>query len=701
MSGRDKTRFDNMIPFFGKADDQRVRLYLRVLEDEYAILAKNNLNPNTLAGLPLKFTKREDLSVRANPRPLNEIPPQLQKGYHSNYDNGAVLGNPDAKDTHADWMTFFNNLENRLAGLTKTGYVPAPPPVAAGAAAPARYQVTPKYAQDTILPLIQKTTDPFFVKVIQAHLLNLTDSAGVQILATPNTWPTATNFTFKPAAPSAGADISALRIAVRNALAVIPVDLAAVDTAKNALVAALGIRAVYDNGFSADQNDPFPDLADTATNFPNFNISKYFLHMKLENAASNLGEDTFWSTAAPLTNVYYRNPSDPKKVFTTDANGVEVDVSRGSAEHLKLASDKCAGTKVKPDNTRTCEDYISKCLIGNAADITACKEFMADENFWEIMQKDVNEMIPSVIVDTLNRFGFEIDSSNKNYKLYESVGSWTKRLSEKVKKNELTDAEYKNISKNTKLNTYLDLLVTKINQNPAIINENYFESSKLNPYERHHRFKGWVRAGLLNPRIIYKKDENLNREIGFISSNFARNREIVQRRLALTPNGIVNNGVLLSLVGGVPVFQVGGDGINENLSKHADHLKNLLKHVETKLQIMGKTLDVNTKEQIRKHIAQYEDAENKLFKAIAYSEEYIKLIEVYKEYDKNNVLNMDHLKSFVEARDRYFDKAESKQVSVISTLKEIGDSINALLKEDEDPTKVSTTNTANFITNNN
>lgn len=678
MSGRDKTRFDDMIPFFGKADDQRVRLYLKVLEDEYKILEKNT-NPGILAGLPLKLTKREDPADRgAAPRGLNDIPPQLQKGYHSDYVNGAVPGNTDAKETHADWITFFNNLKNRLAGLTIAGNVIVP----VGPPAPTRHQVTPEYAKNTILPLIKNTTDPFFVKVIQAHLENLT-GADINI---PTTWSKATDFRFKPVGT-----------------ATVPAVLNLLGAIDRPAVPATGLYAIYENGLkpaggAAPVDNAFPD---TATNFPNFNISKYFLHMKLENAAAaSLGEDTFWSTAAPLTNVYYRNPSDPKKVFTTDANGVEVDVSRGSAEHLKLASDKCAGTKVK-QGTKTCEEYISKCLTGNDDDIKACKEFMATEDFWEIMPKDVNEMIPSVIVDTLNKFGFQIDSSNKNYKLYESVGSWTKRLSEKIKTNELTQVEYEKISKNTKLNSYLDLLVTKVNQNPAIINENYFESSQLNPLEQGFRFRNWIRAKQLNPRIILKRDDSLNikRESEFITSNFARNRSIVQRRLALTPNGILTNGVVF---GGNPVVfsvQVGGDGVNEKLSKHADHLKNLLKHVENKLQIMGKTLDVNTKEQIRKHIAQYEDAENKLFRAIAYSEEYIKLIEDYKEYDKNNVLNMDHLKSFVEARDKYFDKGESKQATIISTLQEIGNSI--LAKLDEDPNKVSTTNTANSITRNN
>jgi hypothetical protein len=658
MSGRDKTRFDDMIPFFGKADDERVRLYLRVLEDEYNILKSKFPNPGQLNNQPLKFTKREDLASPVLPKPLDEIPPQLQKGYHSDFINGG-----NAKEIHDDWINFFKNLKNRLANLTIGGNVIAPvnPPV--NPPAPTRHQVSADYAK-TILSLIKNTKDPFFVKVIQAHLEDLTGAA----LNDSSTWLNATNFRFKNVA---------------------------------------GLYEIYENGIipiaAAVNAAVDPDFPDTATNFPHFSINKYFLHKKLENAAAaaSLGEDTFWSTAAPLTNVYYRNPSDPKKVFTTDANGVEVDVSRGSAEHLKLASDKCAGTKVKEGSTKRCDEYIGKCLVGNDDDIKACIEFMADGDFWDIMPKDVNEMIPSIIVDTLNKFGFQIDSSNKNYKLYESVGSWTQRLSNKIKTRDLTADEFNKISKNTKLNSYLDLLVTKVNQNPAIINENYFESSKLNPLEQGFRFRNWIRAKELTPRIILKRDDSLNikRESEFITSNFARNRSIVQHRLAITPNGIFTHGVPFGAKTALFSYMVGGDGVNEKLSKHADHLKNLLKHVENKLQIMGKTLDVNTKEHIRKHIAQYEDAENKLFRAIAYSEEYIKLIEDYKEYDKNNVLNMDHLKSFVEARDKYFDKGESKQATIISTLQEIANSI--LAKLDEDPNKVSTTNPANSITRNN
>jgi hypothetical protein len=72
-------------------------------------------------------------------------------------------------------------------------------------------------------------------------------------------------------------------------------------------------------------------------------------------------------------------------------------------------------------------------------------------------------------------------------------------------------------------------------------------------------------------------------------------------------------------------------------------------------------------------------SEENLIKAIKYADRYIDLLDIYKEFDPENVLSMDHLKAFVEARERYFDKTIGKQNDLLSALERIATSVNEAL----------------------
>jgi hypothetical protein len=647
-----------MIPFFGKTNDNRVRLYLHALEGEFRGPNGNvALTANHLGG-------------------LNGIRPELRNGSFINPDPL-----PSGSDSvHSEWNKFAAHLERRVAALSKDGYaansilnqgagaVNTPPAnIPVGRPAVAGPPAFDAVNTDAILAVIKSLSgnknpdslEAFFQRVVLAHLdaITIPNTEAATMFATPHLniitrfdmWGGATNFLFKDqpriAAIYAGAGVAA-----------------------GALV------------------------ADTEINF-GYNLDKYALLALLESAAAtSLGNDNFWSTTESLNNQYYRIPSDSKKVFTTDATGAQVDVSRGSAAYMNLKiGDKCFGANVKDNNGLTCNDYIQKCIVnGKPDDIRACKDFMQNSDFWEIMQSDVDAMIPSIIVDTLDKFGFQMDSTNKKYKSYESVGSWLKGLSARVPLMQLSAAELKNITDNVKLKQYLDLLVAKVNQNPAILNENYFDSSHFDPTDQAFRFKNWTPYGL-QPRIFRKVDvsSDIHRQASFITSNFARSRGFAQRRLTLLPgSALLHNGVPFSMGANLSFIMHGGShDESEKIAKHGAFLEQLLQNTERNLNAMGKSLDVNTKMQIQKYIAQYKDSENKLIKAITYADKYIDLINVFKQYDNANTLNVDHLKSFVEARDKYFDKAESRQNTIISAIQQVADQVLEKLDNESKPVK--------------
>lgn len=625
MSGKD--RFDNMIPFFGRSNDKRVRLYLHALETEFKVNRKVALTANHIGG-------------------ASGIAPELRNKFF-------LTPDPTRSDdaVHPEWDTFANNLENRLGSLTLVGNPRLNRSAGASPAAAAAATAAVVAAAD-ILVVIKSlagvaslnTQLEFFQEVVKMHLNSLTDGTN-DLMGRPSAWDKATSFQFKS-----------------------PRELSRIYN---------GAGIIYNYLVAPDDAIVFT-----------YNLSKYALYALLESAAAtSLGKDNFWSTTEEVTNKFYRNPSDPLKVLTTDATGAQVDVSRGSDAYFKLnMKDKCMGTNVKTTPSLTCDNYFMKCIVnGSPDDISACKSFMLDADFWNIMQSDVDAMLPSIIVDTLDKFGFQMDATNKKYKSYESVGSWLRKLSARVPI-QLSEVELKNITDNIKLTQYLGLLVAKVNQNPAILNENYFESSHFNPQEQSFRFKGWTPYGL-TPRVFIRSDtsSDIARQASFITTNFARTRSSAQRRLTLlNGSSLLHYGVPFS-IGVAPSFigMFGGGHDEEVFAKQGDVLENLLNKTKSQLLSMGKTLDVDTQSQIQRHIAQYRDSENKLHKAIAYAEKYIDLIQVFKQYDESNVLNIDHLKSFVGARDKYFDKAETRQNTIISAIQQIADGL--LEKLDNDP----------------
>lgn len=419
----------------------------------------------------------------------------------------------------------------------------------------------------------------------------------------------------------------------------------------------------------------------------NYKLTKFILHQLLEQAAEprTHGVDNFWTSNEQEKDSYFRLTSNRNSLFTTDANGNRVDVSRGSDAYNNLANDSCIGTKVKQHDTLTCNNYITKCIKGNSSDIAACKEFMQDKSFWDVVPKEVDEMIPSIVEDTLNSFGFKIVSKN-NLKEYESIGSWSRGLNNKG----LNDNEIKQIRNNTKLTQYLQMLVTKINSNPAILNKQHNANYAFDPVDHLNHFASWTLAARgIRPRVILRKNKNqqinIVREIGLINSSLLNIRSLVNNRVSFIPgSGLVIRGIPVSVGSPIVFGQIGGSTIrmvsavsnDDEIRDHYPLIKNLLVASEKMLNAKGKDFDANTKIQIEKHLESYRNSENKLIKAIRYADKYIDLLDIYKEYDHEEVLSMDHLKSFVDARERYFDKTIGKQNDLLSAIERIATTVS-------------------------
>lgn len=627
MSGKNEL-LDTMIPFFGLKDDKRIRLYLDALAEDF--FYKNS---------KIQFSNNNGPSLL-----YPSISPQLKNKFFQPIDQSR-----GDDDIHFEWEDFRANLQDRLSNKNQKNFND-----------PTTLNNKNDVSPNEVISIIQQSqgllalgVKLYIQEVIKAHLFDLVDAQ----LNDPSTWGSATGFTFR-----------------------------------------VNFNHIFAPVFDLTKGNASPNSIPKSKIF-SFNLSKFVISELMERGTNtnSLGTDNFWTNENSVVDKYFRIQSDPKKIFTTDNKGNKIDVSRTSSNFKKLGEDKCIGTKVKevndsdPNKELKCSEYIQKCINeGKPSDIRACKKFMEHPDFWTNIQSEVNEMLPGIITDTLDSFGFQISRKNKKYLTYESVGSWLKNLQSRIPLTQLTQAEFNNISNNFKLKQYLEMLVAKINGNPAIINENYFESKNFDDKDYSSHFVGWTPYGL-KPRYIFKSSlsTDMARQFAFISNGLNRMRSSAQRRIVYVPgNGILLNGNPFK-IGGTPYFMRGGRAPmldnNEDFyfAKQSDIIENLLNTLKHKINLFGKNLDADTLRNIDTYLKQYKDSENKLMKAIKYTDRYIDLIEIYQEYDNSHILSVDHLKSFVEARDKYFNKTENRQNTLLNVLQSISDSVLDTMNEDD------------------
>ncbi len=436
---------------------------------------------------------------------------------------------------------------------------------------------------------------------------------------------------------------------------------------------------------------PFGAPGSGRTEF-NYKLTKYLLHLKLESAANapTGSGDPFWTTDESKPDAYFRLASDRTKLYRNDASGNKLDVTKGSAHFNDKYMDgaTCSSHYVKDSGSNTCTGYLKQCISsGKPSDIKACKDFMQDANFWTDITKEVHEMLPTNIEDTLKQFGFQTETRN-NLIEFESTGSWFKNLDSQVSAGALTQGELDAIRTNTKLKAYLNLLVNKINANPAILNPEYNARYTFDAEDHMNSFKNWTLASILKPRVMVETNNDLSyitRLSNVVATNLVSIANISRNRVSVGPSGNV-------LVLGMPFWPVsyklyggsdemmGGSHIVSNYNQNQIRenypvLKMMLGSIESSIQKRGKSLDASTKQHINDYLEKYRESEEKLFKAIKYADKYIDLVELYGQYDSDKVLSIDHLKKFVEARDKYLNKTSGKQNDILSAIEQLTRSV--------------------------
>jgi len=225
--------------------------------------------------------------------------------------------------------------------------------------------------------------------------------------------------------------------------------------------------------------------SDTALDF-NYRFDKFWLRSQLEahaaSATQSVAPSSFWGDdVKPTGQTYYRKGSE---LYMRKASGAEVRVDMASPAFQSLKTeDKCLGTGFVDDPSgKKCTDYLRDCLAGK--DVTQCKAYLDDEKYWDNAVNEVNNMLPGMAVQTLNAFEFPMEqvwdnTASRRLLKYKSSDAWMAGLVELTGKRgtPLTKTDVEKIAKNAKLIGYLNMLVNKVNSNPAILNKDYTSSA--------------------------------------------------------------------------------------------------------------------------------------------------------------------------------------------------------------------------------
>jgi hypothetical protein len=227
-----------------------------------------------------------------------------------------------------------------------------------------------------------------------------------------------------------------------------------------------------------------------------FRFSKNLLKLMLETsfqrykiAQTNRTSDFFNVTevTGSYPETYFRKGTEPGKLFTTDANGKEIEVQKGSAEFMKLTeAGDCFTLGIKvPSEMQKCSKMIQDCLTGQADGVKQCQTYMNTAFFAKAGQKEVDDMNPAIALDLLRSFGFaKKTKTNKelgaDLVVVDSAQEWIVTLhrdhqasSSGPAGNKLTSTEIDQIANEKGLLAYLDMVSQKINSSPAILNPGF------------------------------------------------------------------------------------------------------------------------------------------------------------------------------------------------------------------------------------
>ena len=422
--------------------------------------------------------------------------------------------------------------------------------------------------------------------------------------------------------------------------------------------------------------------ADTAKEF-SYRYDKYWLKMMLEShvasASTSVAASKFFDDVVPTgVEEYIRKGTE---LYKRDATGKETRVDLGSDLAKALSVDsKCMGTGLDDTSTKEkCADYLRDCLSGN--DVTKCKDFLAQPLFWVNAEKEVDNMLPAMAIKTLNAFEFGMEqvwdtTANRRLLKYKSTTSWIEGLTEIAKSGKsgvMSTTDVEAIAKNSKLIGYLNMLVKKVNSSPSILNKDYVGKTISNAINNPDAFIGsrlhrmGVKARLATDNLSVSSVDKLSQAIKDANSRVS---------VTLGLPGLYGFASRFSLSGGANTMEALEEKVSDETKQTAYIIERHFVSLNTRLKKHGKEISKEDVKKIHDLIESLKKSEDKLNKAMLYTEKYTRLLEVHGQRDNTDILSMDHLKQFVDNRNKYFARVSKKQNDLMSIIRSIAEAVN-------------------------
>ena len=668
-----KSRYDKYIPLFGRTNDKRIRLFIHELEEQALESNKGQLSQSDI-----KFTK-------ATSRMENRVF-QFKDRF------------PGANDStvHSEWKLFMNQLTARLAGkgVNSEGL-----------------KVVHELKNAGNEPRSTKQV----VWLLLLNLATLTSASGVSVTLSEQADSVATVL-FKSQTDMLNAmapvglffeDHSNLSALVANSVGMSVATLTGASTTDGAAVKALFLQYVS-NPTLRSQLESTPAVvtdcvnvitnwaaADTASYF-NVKVDEFFVSLMLDEAVSKPLEEesssSFFDDASSDEDRYFRNANgELMERDYNNPNGRPVFQGSQAWEDLKKDGMKsCLSTGVAQQSSTnsnlTCAAYLQDCLAGSSDGLGKCKNYMKDHGFWESAKKEAASILPAMILKTLEAFGFAVEMykhevTKQHLKKIQPVRSWLVSLNNLAKdsKSGLDENDVKAISDNEKLKGYLEMLVARVNNNPAILNAGY--NGPLSKISNNDYFNG---SKLSTFGLVPHMPSTFN-----LISTMERTNMTVGNALGMQMRSV---GLPLGVPMGVPIVMSGGSYFNpiESLESRMKFpvkqswsiMERQYDGLVERLKRNHKSISAKDNSTIREYINKLRDAEVKLTKTMLYTEKYAKLIEVFDQQDGRSSLSLDHLQKFVDARDGYFKKVRERQNSLVSIIRTVAEAVTKEVKEE-------------------
>lgn len=412
-----------------------------------------------------------------------------------------------------------------------------------------------------------------------------------------------------------------------------------------------------------------PDAAKIVASVPNqlrdfsYQYDTHFISSLLEeacSAAESVPESTefFGDDDEEVISREYR-PEGDKACAPTRLVIEGKDGHMGAYDHLRKNMDKnCATTGVTDDGAETCQGYLRDCLQGR--NIKECARYMKNPNFWANASNEVRNMNPLMIVKTLEAFNFDNYVGSDGLKRVVNPNEWLRN------ETTLNNDEKKAIGSNVNLMGYLSMLVARTNRNPAILNPSTNVKGYM-PYQSRAN-----KMGIPPLRVPHGFNKELNNWIN-------ASRAQTYRVGALFGVPTMFNGLTGVLAGGAYT-----NNLDEFTKRSSDNYvgtgEMFAKHVEAlnyRLHNLGKQIHQGDLTKINQLIDSLKNSERKLNKTMLYAEKYARLLEVHGIKDNSaHVLSMDHLKEFVDQRNKYFDRVNKRQTDLYSILTSIANAVS-------------------------